>query len=288
LYDCATKEISTQNDKEKYNMKKLFVLMSSLLLVIAVQAQKPPAISTAPKKGSLVIVGGGRISQSIRDKFIALAGGPDANFVYIPTAAEDRAINQGGDESPKLFGLKNVTVLHTRDRSEANTEKFAAPLRKASGVWFGGGRQWRLVDSYLDTRTHKELVALLERGGVIGGSSAGATIQGSYLVRGAREGNQIMMAKGYEVGMGFLKNAAIDQHIDTRKRENDMAEVIAAHPELLGIGLYESTAIVARGNEFEVIGDGKIAITDGKERDGKKYYLLSPGERFNLKTRAKL
>jgi len=269
-------------------MKKLLVSLSIVLLAIAVQAQKPSPISTGPKKGSLVIVGGGRVPLSIREKFIALAGGPEANFVYIPTAAEDTALNAGGDESPKLFGLKNVTVLHTRDRNEANTEKFAAPLRKASGVWFGGGRQWRLVDSYLDTRTHKELVALLERGGVIGGSSAGATIQGSYLVRGAREGNQIMMAKGYEIGLGFLKNAAIDQHIDTRKRENDMAEVILAHPQLLGIGLYESTAIVAHGDVFEVIGDGKVAITDGKERDGKKYYLLSAGERFNLKTRAKL
>jgi cyanophycinase len=269
-------------------MKKLFVSLSFLILAIAAQAQKPSSISTGPKKGSLVIVGGGKIPPSIREKFVALAGGPDANFVYIPTATEDQALNLGGDESPKLFGLKNLTVLHTRDRNEANTEKFAAPLRKASGVWFGGGRQWRLVDSYLNTLVHKELVALLERGGVIGGSSAGATIQGSYLVRGAREGNQIMMAKGYEVGLGFLKNAAIDQHINTRKRENDMAEVIAAHPELLGVGLYESTAIVVQGNKFEVIGDGKVAITDGKEREGKNYYLLSAGERFDLKARAKL
>jgi cyanophycinase len=273
-------------------MKKLLVSLLVLLFAIAVQAQKPSsnstAVSTGPKKGSLVIVGGGRIPQSISEKFIALAGGPDANFVFIPTAAEDQALNrQTGDESPKLFGLKNVTVLHTRDRNEANTEKFVAPLRKANGVWFGGGRQWRLVDSYLDTLVHKELLALLERGGVIGGSSAGATIQGSYLVRGAREGNQIMMAKGYEVGLGFLKNTAIDQHINTRKRENDMAEVITAHPELLGIGIYESTAIVVQGDKFEVIGDGKVAITDGKERDGQKYYLLSVGARFDLKARAR-
>ncbi len=276
-------------------MKKLLVSTVVLLFAIAVHAQKQSsktpgvsAISTGPKKGALVIVGGGRIPQSIREKFIALAGGPDANFVYIPTAAEDRALTRGGDESPKLFELKNVTTLHTRDRNEANTEKFVAPLRKASGVWFGGGRQWRLVDSYLDTRAHKELLALLERGGVIGGSSAGATIQGSYLVRGAREGNHIMMANGYEVGLGFLKNTAIDQHIDTRKRENDLTEVIAAHPELLGVGIYESTAIIAQGDRFEVIGDGKVAITDGKDYGGKKYYLLSAGERFDLKARAKL
>jgi len=275
-------------------MKKVSVSLLVFLFAIATQAQKNPSststgASIGPKKGALVIVGGGSIPQSIREKFIALAGGPGARIVYIPTAAEDQYLSrQTGDESPKLFGLNNVTVLHTRDRKEANTENFAAPLRKATGVWFGGGRQWRLVDSYLDTLVHKELLALLNRGGVIGGSSAGATIQGSYLVRGAREGNQIMMAKGYEIGLGFLKNSAIDQHINTRKRENDLAEVIRVHPELLGIGLYESTAIVAQGDVFEVIGDGKVAITDGKERDGKKYYLLSAGERFDLKARAKL
>jgi cyanophycinase len=272
--------------------KKFFVSLIVFLFAVAVQAQKPSdgstGVSTGPKKGWLVIVGGGRIPPSIREKFIALAGGPDANFVYIPTAAEDQALNRGGDESARLFGLKNVTVLHTRDRSVANTDAFVAPLRKAHGVWFGGGRQWRLVDSYLDTLTQKELMAVLDRGGVIGGSSAGATIQGSYLVRGAREGNQIMMAKGYEIGFGYLKNTAIDQHIDTRKRENDLAEVIAAHPELLGIGLYESTAIVAQGDRFEVIGDGKVAITDGKKRDGAPFYLLSAGERFDLRARAKL
>jgi cyanophycinase len=266
--------------------------LTIFLLAFTVQAQKPSSSSTAfsagPKRGSLVIVGGGRIPKSISDKFIALAGGPDANFVYIPTAADDQALSRQADaESPKLFGLKNVTVLHTRDRNEANSEKFVAPLRKANGVWFGGGRQWRLVDSYLSTLTQKELMAVLDRGGVIGGSSAGATIQGSYLVRGAREGNHIMMAKGYEIGFGYLKNTAIDQHINTRKRENDLAEVIAAHPELLGIGLYESTAIVVQGDSFEVIGDGKVAITDGKEHDGRKYYLLSVGDRFDLKARAK-
>ena len=266
-------------------MKKLFIALVVVAAAIAVAAQKP---AEGPKKGSLVVVGGGRIPKSVSGKFIALAGGADARFVYIPTAAEDQALTkQTGDESPKLFGLKNVTVLHTRDRNEADTGQFAAPLGKARGVWFGGGRQWRLVDSYLGTRVQKELIALLDRGGVIGGSSAGATIQGSYLVRGAREGNEVMMAKGYETGMGFLRNVAVDQHINTRQRETHLKEVIAAHPDLLGIGLYESTAIVVQGDQFEVIGDGKVAITDGKEHGGLSYYLLGVSDRFDLRKRAK-
>jgi cyanophycinase len=126
---------------------------------------------------------------------------------------------------------------------------------------------------------------VLERGGVIGGSSAGATIQGSYLVRGARDGNDILMAKGYEQGFGYLRGVAIDQHILPRHRTDDLVQVIGAHPELLGLGIDESTAVVVEGDRFEVIGRGVVGVYDGKNHDGKRYYFLAPGERFDLKER---
>ncbi len=262
-----------------------FLVCAVSLLAIA---QTKPAAVSGPPRGSLVIVGGGKIPASISDRFISLAGGRDANFVLVPTASEDEALAKMDPAKPDLFGLTNVTVLHTRDRKVADTEAFVAPLRKARGIWFSGGRQWRLVDSYLGTLFEREVKALLDRGGVVGGSSAGASIQASYLVRGAREGNQIMMARGYEEGFGLLTGAAVDQHINTRKRESDLAEVIHAHPDLLGIGLYESTAIIVKQDQFEIIGDGRVAITDGRDHSGTPYYMLSPGDRFNLRTRAKL
>lgn len=260
----------------------IIVFFALIIFVPGLIAQQ-----VGPKKGSLVIVGGGSVTSAISDKFIELAGGREANFVYIPTALEDNLLDEDIAKKSSFFGLKNVTILHTRDRKAANSADFAAPLRKANGVWFGGGRQWRLVDSYLDTLFEKELFKVLERGGVIGGSSAGATIQGSYLVRGAREGNAIMMAPGYEKGFGFLNKVAIDQHIDTRKREADLQTVIAAHPELLGIGISESTAIIVEGDLFSVIGNGKVAITDGQDHDGKPYYFLTAGDNFDLAARKK-
>ena len=274
---------SPRCEKDK-KLRKHFIVF---IVVLGLIASISLAQTKGPRKGSLVIVGGGRVSQEIWDRFIMLAGGPQANFVFIPTAAPDPVNNQQSPENLPFFGLKNVTVLHTRDRERANSEEFIAPLRKANGVWFGGGRQWRLVDSYLNTLTHKELQAVLDRGGVIGGTSAGASIQASYLVRGAREGNQLMMAKGYEVGLGFIKNVAIDQHLNTRKREDDLQEVITAHPDLLGIGLDESTAIVVRGDLFEVIGAGRVAITDGKNHNGSGHYFLTRGDHFDLKKRDK-
>jgi cyanophycinase len=188
-------------------------------------------------------------------------------------------------------GAKKITVLHTRDRELAETEEFVRPLRTARGVWFGGGRQWRLADSYLNTRTHAAVRELLDRGGVVGGTSAGATIQGSYLVRGAVEGNEVMMSPGHEEGLGLLKNVAIDQHVIRRKRIADLLPVVEAHPELLGLGIDESTAIVVQGDQFEVIGDSDVVVTDPRRvvpEGEERWWLLKPGERFDLRTRQKI
>ena len=109
------------------------------------------------------------------------------------------------------------------------------------------------------------------------------------MVRGARENNYIMMAPGYEEGFGLIKGVAIDQHMFTRNRQDDLEEVIAKHPDVLGIGLDESTAIVVRGQEFEIAGASKVAIHDGRtvpgerqQRNGKKYFFMAPGERYDL------
>ncbi len=173
--------------------------------------------ASGPVKGSLVVVGGGEVGPEIGSRFVELAGGPEAPIVVIPTAGETDPIPNPLPGFLKRAGAQNVTVLHTRDPKVADTAEFVAPLRTARAVWFNGGRQWRLVDAYAGTRTEREIRAVLDRGGVIGGSSAGATIQGSYLVRGAREGNAIMMAPGYEKGFGYLEGVAVDQHLITRE-----------------------------------------------------------------------
>ena len=185
----------------------------------------------------------------------------------------------------RTAGVQNISILHTRNRDEADTEAFANAIRNATGVWISGGRQWRLVDSYLGTRTERELFALLERGGVIGGTSAGASIQGSYMVRGAREGNTIMMAPGYEEGFGLVRGTAVDQHLLARNRENDMLEVIDRHPALLGIGIDEGTAIVVRADTAEVIGRSKVAFYNTDSKDRRRYFFLESGARFDLGAR---
>jgi cyanophycinase len=246
------------------------------------------AQTTGPSNGSLVIVGGAMRDPEIMQRFMDLAGGNNAPIVVIPTAGGEDEYDQfySGLKAWRNLGATNMTVLHTKDRSVADSEAFVTALQKASGVWFPGGRQWHLADSYLDTRTEEELRKLLERGGVIGGSSAGASIQGSYLVRGDTRSNEIMMGD-HEVGFGFLTNSAIDQHLLMRNRQFDLVDVITAHPELLGIGIDENTAIVVTGDEFEVVGQSYVAIYDNTRMIGDRgfSYFLAPGDRFDMKTR---
>jgi len=295
------------------------ILFSALLLVAPVLAADYDHSSTlGPQNGWLLIDGGGKIDPSVAAEFVRLAAGSQANFVVIPTASSDRQLawhtpllqalysrlnpsfvpdNELRVEwvahgFTNVFGASHVSVLHTRDRNRANSADFVEPLRHASGVWIWGGRQWRLADAYLGTSVEREIKALLARGGVVGGESAGATIQGSFLVRGApgdqknpERDNRIMMVPGQEDGFGLLENSAIDQHVIVRHREADLDPVIAAHPTLIGIGIDEEGAIVVHGNSFEVIGNRRVLIHDNKNHAGKRYYYLSPGQKFDLKTR---
>jgi cyanophycinase len=234
--------------------------------------------------GALLLLGGGEVTPEIARRFVALAGGRDGHFVYIPTAASDAEISP-----PELkmwfrttFGVDNVTILHTRDRSLADTDSFVGPLETADGVWFGGGRQWRIADAYLGTRVEAALHAVLRRGGIVAGTSAGASILASYLVRGAPEGNWILSAPGHERGFGLLPRAAVDQHVDRFHRENDIASILQLHPDLLGIGLDESTAITVINNSCTVIGNGRVILHDGKQHDSLPYAILHEGDRFTI------
>ncbi len=254
-------------------------------------ADREIPLTTGPATGTLVVAGGNIKDAVIIERFLELAGGPDASIVVIPTAAEGDIGNLDWDilEPLRKAGATSMTVLHTRDPDEANTASFVAPLKEARGVWFTGGRQWRIADSYLGTLTESEFRAVLDRGGVIGGSSAGATIQGSYLARGDTTTNTIMMGD-HEDGFAYIKNVAIDQHVLVRNRQFDLIEIIEAHPELLGLGIDEDTAIVVRGDEFEVIGQGYVAIYDSSRivGPGGQFYFLAPGDHFNMRDRQPL
>jgi cyanophycinase len=281
-------------------MRSSFVLLTALLVSsLTLSARQSPLPDYGPPNGTLVIVGGGNLDGTgIVEKFIELAGGPEKKFIVVPTAGgnRDRAgqIREYTEEevvrSWVRRGLKHVKMLHTHDPKVADTEAFVKDLREADAVWFNGGRQWNIVDSYAGTLTYREFHKLLERGGVIGGSSAGATIQGEYLVRGDTSGPNVMMTEepNHQEAFKFLRNTAIDQHINARNRWDDLIPVIQKYPKLLGIGLSEGTAIVVKQDTFEVMGKWKVSIHDNTRVHQpweKPFFVLSPGDVYNMKTR---
>ena len=256
------------------------VLIWVLLLGLTIPGAVAADDTEGPDRGTLLIAGG---------------GGKQGAAIF-------RNQNPGVAKFARdKLKLKHVTVLHTHDRREADTREFVRPLKTANGVWFSGGRQWRFADSYLGTRSEKEFHRVLKRGGVIGGSSAGASIQADFLVRGDSRTNRIMIGD-HQRGLGFIENCAIDQHVVKRGRQMGLVKVLTDpdgkmlrrfdREDLLGIGIDEDTAIIVRKNTFEVFGkpDAAVLIYDPRKwtaqtADARKYITLKLGARYDMKKR---
>ena len=218
-------------------------------------------------------------------EFIATAGGEDAHIVVLPTSMPDPLPADYGKRMFEAGGAKNITVLTQRTRSDVESRAMLEALKTADGIWFGGGRQWRFVDAYEYTKAYPLFHAVLAKGGIVGGSSAGASIQGDYLARANPLGNRDIMAPGYERGFGFLPGSAIDQHFKQRNRFKDMTSLVDQYPQLLGIGIDEGTALVVQGGVGAVKGDGAVHFYDRRQPvvEGEKDYIsLESGRSFDL------
>lgn len=251
--------------------------------------------------GAFVLSGGEPAGEPLR-RFVALAGGPNAKIVYVPTAASGLLLPSRREYIPPdtgivvdslgrdaqgfaaLLGVARVTLLHTRDRARANSDTFLAPLREATGVWFSGGNAGRLADAYLETRVVDALLALGARGGVIGGQSAGAIIHGAFIIRG-RPDKPVLMAPGRMRGFALLPGLALNPHLSSQRRENELITVLDAYPELYGLGLDDSVAVIVRGDTAEVVGTGRVAIYNNQRYSGSWYRWVRPGSRIDLRRR---
>ncbi len=272
--------------------KRLLVLALLTPAIAAAQGSSRSATATkvGPARGTVVVVGGGSMGPEIYAAFIKAAGGPDALIIDVPTAggAAEYSQDAGGTRGWRLAGAKNVYVLHTKDRKLADSDSFVAILKKAGGVWFEGGRHYHLVDSYAGTKTEQAFNEVLARGGVVGGSSAGASILGDLLVRGAPSSNNfIMYYPGYEKGFAYLRNTGIDQHVVARERLPDLADsIISRFPQALAISEDEGTAWIVKGDTGTIIGRSKGFVYGGKVNDeGKPFLTLYPGDKYDLGAR---
>ena len=224
-----------------------------------------PSEERLDRPGSLLLVGGGRISGEVKRRFLDLAGGPGARIVVIPSAS---ARLEAAQRARRLWAEQGaqVTVLHTTSRADADSPAFSQPLCRATAVWISGGDQSRFMARYGGTAVERELVALYRRGGLIGGTSAGASLVSRIMVAAEGEGR----------GLGFLDGVVVDQHFDTRHRLPRLLHVLGHHPEQLGLGLDEETAVIIHAKMLTVAGERTVRVC----RVGSEPQVFHAGEQI--------
>jgi cyanophycinase len=257
--------------------------------------------------GHLILIGGGEKPAAAMRKFVELAGGPSAPIVAIPTAS-------GDPETPayyldlfgKEYGCSKVEVLEIRSREDAARTDYADIVAKARGIFFSGGDQSRITKAMLDTPVGDAVADAFARGAVVGGTSAGMACQSALMITGVGDFS-LIRANNVELvrGLGLIRGAIVDQHSIARKRLNRLISVILEHPDLLGIGVDEDTAVWVRPDgTFEVMGAGSVLVLDASAstvtrhpaEDGKDvlgardllFHILLPGQGFDLGSRAVL
>ncbi len=226
-------------------------------------ASAASAPSAALAAGKLVICGGGKLPDQLGRRFIELAGGEAARLVVVTTASgladSDRI------EAKLAFWrrqmVQTLSILHTRSRKRANEPGFTEPLAKATGVWFIGGNQNLLTETYLGTATEREIRGVLKRGGVVGGTSAGAAIMSPVMI--CRDKPEVESGPGF----GFLPGTVVDQHFLKRNRQARLLRVLDSHPELVGLGIDEGTALVVEGARMQVLGESQVMVCSSTPPD---------------------
>ncbi len=282
---------------------KNYLLTIFFLLIINV-------ISIFPHdRGHLVIIGGGDKTIEMMQTIVDLAGGPSAKIIVIPNASSDplESATYNVDEFKNL-GCTNVDYI-LFDREDADKDSLVEKLNGATGIFFSGGDQAFLTRDMLGSKLLKRVYEIYDNGGVISGTSAGAAVMSEVMITGNElinkdsSENFISIQNGnieVKEGFGFIKTAFIDQHFIKRKRLNRTISILLENPELLGIGIDESTCIIVNPDDtFEVLGENQVIVFDATDstnievdKNGNlgaqniKMDILLSGNKFDLKSKS--
>ena len=273
-------------------MRNRFVaLLTAALLVSgsAVHAQT----QWWPANGSVILGGGGLAAATFDQaakKLISLAGGPDSLIVVIPTANEGVAPRIRGSGPPvdtnrfksalEAAGAKHVAIVHTRNRAVADGEELAKLLHDARGVWIPGGGARILENTYRGTAVARELIALLDRGGVIFGDSAGSIALGCYALGWTPSPWGIVVT-----GLSVMPHATILPHASAARGyapTDETLKYLVAHPGPTGITIDENTALVVSFGVAQVIGPGSVSFIDPAKDSHAPYAVLHEGAAAKL------
>lgn len=273
-------------------------------VLLAVCAAVPIARAEEPARGHLVLNGGGTKPDVVMKKFIELAGGPEASIVVFPTASQEEDTGEYYQRLFEGYGCAGVTVADVAVKGDAGDSELASRVRNAGGIWFAGGDQSRITAALLETIVGQAVFEAFADGAVVGGTSAGTACQSGLMITG--EGDfTLLTAENVELrkGLGLFSGVIVDQHFVARKRHNRLIAVVLEHPELLGVGVDEATAVWVRPDgTFKVLGDGWVVVYDASNATvnrapknrfgapigvhGMTTHVLLPGDVFDVEKRA--
>jgi cyanophycinase len=230
-------------------------------------------------KGTLLVAGGGTTPNEVYDEFVRLAGGSKARIVLIPSAYDWDGLEQVRQHFSAWLSYRvaDFRFLDTDSRETANSDAFVKPLLEATGVWFSGGDQSRLMQRYVGTKVEAALRKILERGGVVGGISAGAAVQSKVMMRYGETEPQI------GDGLGLAGRAVIDTHFSERGRHTRLLRALDERPGYVGLGLDEGAALVVQGSHLRAIGRSTVTVCVGAPSDEPmQVHRLKAGDEAEL------
>lgn len=282
-----------------------------IMIFLGILCTPASAQTTGPEKGALYIHGGGMLNVKEYLTLIrGVTGKSQPSIVVITTPQGDKRKKDFEDGKPfrlvsslkNKYGIQNVHELYVMRKKDANKPEAYDLIDEADAVFMTGGNQCYLTDAFLNTETQAALHRLLARGGVIGGSSAGAQVQSSFMTRGDFTERSILGDEKHQEGFGFVRNSAFDVHVDERGRERDLFQLLTLKKgqlsdrkldpaSLLGIGIDKSTAVIIRENTMKATGKGHAYIFDPQLWENSKkpfYVILESGDSFDIRNRKQL
>ncbi len=229
--------------------------------------------------GTLLIAGGGEMPPIVNQRFWELAGGKYGRLVIIPAYEATREDTKRLKEEWRGWKFSSMRVIQAGNRDVADEPCFSDPISKATAVWFSGGEQSWLANLYAGTETETRLQELLDRGGVIGGTSAGAAVMTKVMIEEGKSTPKLRR------GLDLLKDSVVDQHFFRRNRIQRLAKTLRIEPSLIGFGVDEGTAMVIHvsSGRIGVLGKSYVmACIPEMDSDSLRMEVLMPGTTIDM------
>jgi cyanophycinase len=261
----------------------------------------------SPTKTAILVIGGAEDKvhgREILHTFFNRCGGSEAIIGIIPSASREPALI--GDRYVKIFedlGAKYTKVLDVRDRDQGSDSIYLEYVEECTGIFMTGGDQLRLCGLLAETPLMERIIARVQNHEItIGGTSAGAAVMGYHMIAGGSSGESPNRALvDMAMGLGIIPEILVDQHFHNRNRLPRLLSAIAAHLDLVGIGIDEDTCAMFESDQtIQVLGKGTVTIINAEEISytnqsqvkgsdplsihNLRLHVLCHGERYDLKT----